>query len=551
MLDWEQSLVKPDKRVLYGLVIIAGLMLFSNLGSQALWQDEGEVAILAKNILRTGLPVVDTGKQIFSILGGSEYNDAGIWTYHPWLSHYTAAASILIFGETTAGARMLFAIIGLLGFIASLKLLKKICTSNKEFYLAAFFLITNVSFFLYARQVRYYALNLFLTPLLLYFYLQLIEKPNKANTAILSGLAILLFYTNGITFFAITIPLALHFFWEKRKSALIRKHLVVSAITVIAFTIPWMIYAKPAIIGETFNISLFSKAQALFSYFAFYVNFTHPLVILLLLPLLLLAKGNEKEVFINRFVFILLSLPILLVALVPLNEIRYYIGLLPLLALYYAKLFNFFARAWKPLAVIFLILIAFTNVFSAAPFIVANNSRLVHGTLLNTCEKVVSNDFLFKLHPEWDKRERCELHIASMLDPEKTGLKFPFFYYVYELTHDYEGPVEVVSRYLNENGDRNDLIFTNYENGPLIFYTGMVAPYSSHYKELKEKPRWIIPRAAFPLEREYLIKKAQGYNATAITLPVAEQLEENYPNPYSHRYWTKKKGEPLVIYKVA
>jgi hypothetical protein len=68
--------------------------------------------------------------------------------------------------------------------------------------------------------------------------------------------------------------------------------------------------------------------------------------------------------------------------------------------------------------------------------------------------------------------------------------------FLYEITHDYDGPIEAITSYLNEHGDKNDLVLISYGDLPLKFYTpmrvvgGLTGEDLSPYRE----PDWLIAR---------------------------------------------------------
>src|SRR5688572_6524650 len=82
------------------LVIVAAYLLFANLGRNYLWEDEGDTAVLARNILRHGLPVAWDGVTFTDPDYGQREAFGFVMVSHPWLQYYAAAASFAVFGET-------------------------------------------------------------------------------------------------------------------------------------------------------------------------------------------------------------------------------------------------------------------------------------------------------------------------------------------------------------------------------------------------------------------------------------------------------------------
>ena len=100
---------------LFGL---AFYLLFCNLDGRLLWGDEAETALLAKNVLRFGIPKTVDGVNHITELGNFRDENTGhIWTWTPWLQEYVTAASYLVLGETTWSSRAPFAAIAWLSIV--------------------------------------------------------------------------------------------------------------------------------------------------------------------------------------------------------------------------------------------------------------------------------------------------------------------------------------------------------------------------------------------------------------------------------------------------
>jgi len=107
-------------RAAYALALadLAAWPLFDRLGAAPLWEDEADTVMLARNILRSGLPTAwdgltftdnDFGPRIAPRLFGADFVMVGT----PRLPYDLAAASMAVFGESPAAARLPFAADGL------------------------------------------------------------------------------------------------------------------------------------------------------------------------------------------------------------------------------------------------------------------------------------------------------------------------------------------------------------------------------------------------------------------------------------------------------
>jgi len=96
-----------------GVLLLAAVLLFANLGRPRMWQDEAETALLGRNTLRFGVPKVWDGLNLVTQSYAFDF-DRHLLFQKPWLPIYAVAASFAVLGEGTARARLPFAVCGLL-----------------------------------------------------------------------------------------------------------------------------------------------------------------------------------------------------------------------------------------------------------------------------------------------------------------------------------------------------------------------------------------------------------------------------------------------------
>src|SRR5207248_8943104 len=94
------------------IAVIAAGLIFTNLGSDYLWADEGDTAVLASNILKFGVPRSWDGVTFMDSDFGARVNNDLVMVSSPWLQYYLAAASFWLFSENTFAARLPFAFAG-------------------------------------------------------------------------------------------------------------------------------------------------------------------------------------------------------------------------------------------------------------------------------------------------------------------------------------------------------------------------------------------------------------------------------------------------------
>jgi 4-amino-4-deoxy-L-arabinose transferase-like glycosyltransferase len=97
---WDSS----DRLLLAALIGVAALLVLPGIGATTLWSDEAETALVARNILQTGLPTASDGRHLVSIFPNQHDVRDGIYYWQPWLQMYLAAASMAVFGPTSFAA---------------------------------------------------------------------------------------------------------------------------------------------------------------------------------------------------------------------------------------------------------------------------------------------------------------------------------------------------------------------------------------------------------------------------------------------------------------
>jgi hypothetical protein len=163
---------------------VAGLLLFAQLGSVALWQDEAATAVLGRRLFEHGRPLAWDGRNLITMdhflpaplddvrarassaeaaiahaVAQGEFRADTAWTGQPWGQFLLAGASITAFGSTTLAARVPFALAAALAVWLFVRLILRE-TGRRDLALAATgLLFANAYWLLHMRQCRYYALS--------------------------------------------------------------------------------------------------------------------------------------------------------------------------------------------------------------------------------------------------------------------------------------------------------------------------------------------------------------------------------------------------------
>jgi 4-amino-4-deoxy-L-arabinose transferase-like glycosyltransferase len=550
------------------LFVVFFVLLFSNFDNIYISGDEGVTALGAENVLKYGYPRVYDGKNWIKgnlnlesgVLYGNETytKDLAINDGHPWLQYYITAASFSIFGFNAFGAKFFFVIIAFLSLFLIYKLYKILYPKEeKTRFLAMLLILTSVFFFLYSRQARYFSLVLFFTTWMLIHYLKFLKERKNKDLLFFSIAAILLFHSSYAIFFITFLTLAIFtLFFSDWKSMF--KQIIIACLGIILFTLPWFLYTittTPSIVGNFFSlISFFDILPFLLKR----LNYHIPIIFFLLLPVLLFVKKKTKpEVFSDKFVFVLVLVTIVITLLLPFKFFRGIYGFTPIFMIFLSRAY-FWAlkknRAVKIIAIILLVIFMLSNLLSFIPMFIF--SSVAKEPLKDLCKNYAPSERIAVGGNIYDAKSRCEVFIEKRT--QIPYIQFPIFYYLYEITHDYDSPDEGVVNYLNSYGSEDDVVFVYYSYYPIQFYTDMriIDPFQANNQSLLDeegitRPDWIVPRwkndSAVNSLEEYAINN--GYKA--IELPYPDLFIGNEPWIYDHYYWTpnNKYIKNVVIYQ--
>jgi hypothetical protein len=177
-----------------------------NLSRPALWGDEANTGNLAKNTLRAGYPTAFDGKNL-SVADnlGIQYNRNFVSKRVPWVQFYVGALSIKLFGASTLGLRLLFAIIGLFAVFPLYGILRTRVTMP-AFFSALILAVPQIVMF--QRNARYFPIVIFLYALIVWLMLR---EGNRTwrDTLLAALLFVLLYHTHNLAGIALTVTLGI------------------------------------------------------------------------------------------------------------------------------------------------------------------------------------------------------------------------------------------------------------------------------------------------------------------------------------------------------
>ncbi len=568
------------------LFVIAGIFTFKNLGNIYLNADEAETALLSKSILKEGVPVGKDGEFEIRQNKASPFKseESKVWIFHPWLQFYvTAGTYALLTQVNTFTSRFGFALSGFLLIVIFFGFLSRQKEEFGDFFVLAAFalLVFSTPIYLYIRQCRYYALNLLFSFALFTAYLAMLkacDEPlaKKENWKFYwVFFSFLLFYSNYAVFFAMYSSFLLHLLvFHRRKLS----NIIIPSLITAAITLPGAVYCeiwkrKEGIYQkEIFSIS--KLTERVFRYCLYINNYHIPILFVLFFALLFLLRGKWKVIvtYFRRDVFTSASFVIIVnivfFSSVILHDYRLFVHLVPFLVLFLAGMLDLLRREILPTWGVILLLLIFMsgNYINFLPLDVyfrvipykATEEDLEGASKLRKC-----NLPPFLIKPEVKKQPLIRLATALLPDfswrwylVAKNHLEERFWIgdYIYEITHDYCGPIKGAVTLLRKYARKGDYVKTVYGDLSLQFYLG---DFMNVVPKLKfndsDYPRWWIYRrqkrkyieTADPslydedkiLEKHYARYYAEGYPDIAYN---------NLPSPEYHYFRTAVQPEIVV-----
>ncbi len=170
------------------LIIAVAALLFTRLGAVAVWDDEAQVGIIARNLVATGTLTGWDGRNLYGYRDGSLLNDR-LEYINPPLDIALAAASFRLFGVSALTVRLPFAVGAIFCVVAFTALAWRQLRDapNHALYAAATFGL-GTQFLLLGRTGRYFAVSI-LAQILVYTFAWLYFDRRQKRYALLAALA--------------------------------------------------------------------------------------------------------------------------------------------------------------------------------------------------------------------------------------------------------------------------------------------------------------------------------------------------------------------------
>jgi len=527
-----------------------------------LWEDEGDTAALASNILKFGVPKAWDGAAFLDCDHGTRLNRDLVMVTHPWVQYYLTAASFLIFGQNTFAARFPFALAGWLSILVVYFFLWRSIGSRLTAFSAAALLVLSVQFLLYARQCRYCALNMLLICWLFWSFFRM----KSTRDCVLFILAsVFLFHTHPYGIAPVVALGALSLIC--RPFAMQRRWIWFAAPAIALLTLPWLALSSLSSSGSALNTTLpQSPGEFVERCVQAFIECTSvtPLIgsaILFIVAALLMRSKKKMADEVARDaattppesspalletneISILLSVvaTVLLYALATaitqssdslwLVGMRYASAVLPLAAMAAAILIAKVSRGNPLIGLSLLLVFGLTKLAQLTPWVAANPSGLIHFG-----------------------KYSVGAHVPAKIVDRFLGAGL--LMYVRDLWHENPGTVAKSCKFLRENAKPGDVVIVNYGMEPTYFYTrlpqamGILREYPvyNRARELAlpeyvfgiDHVRWIVWRSAWETGPGYAINdvlreiSARGAKITSV-MEMEETVWENREDIHFHRF---------------
>lgn len=443
---------------LLALALLSLTLLLTNLGTDSLWEDEGDTAVLAGSILKYGVPKAWDGVTFTDSVKGTRENRELTMVSHPWAQFYVTAASFACFGRNAFAARLPFALAGWLTIFVVYFLVVEVTNDRRAALTAALLLVLSVQFLLWSRQCRHYALNMLLSCILIWIFSRL----KSFRSGLLFALtAILLFHTQPFALVLLGVLGILTLIYPSLGGQ--RRAFWLSLPAILLCTVPWIIWAQAGYSESTQRVTSFPQFFRRIAQYFIECASCAPLIglIILLLALVLRRKfakqswpiftpGKELALFIITALCLAgfaVALSILQSSnLAWLQGLRYAPVLLPLTLMCVAILLTKLSEQRLVVWLGLLLLFGFTQFAYLAPWLCGYHDYV------------------------WPEQTE-ELKAHPPLEIANCFVRGEQISFLRSLSGKNPGVVSQACAYLRDHAQPDDGVITNYSWEPLYFHT--------------------------------------------------------------------------------
>ena len=128
--------------------------------------------------------------------------------------------------------------------------------------------------------------------------------------------------------------------------------------------------------------------------------------------------------------------------------------------------------------------------------------------------------------------------------------------YLYEITHDFNGPIGGIVKYLKVHAKSGDIVAMTYGDLPVKFYTDLFVVGGLTGQDLSpaKNAKWIIIRKRVHCDvdmavRKYINMNVPGSKYQPIRLDSPDTPFENREDPQEHLYKTVTNEDRVIIFE--
>jgi len=520
-------------------LLAAALLVFPGLGATRLWEDEAQTAVVAKNVLQSGLPLASDGRNSVSMFpDGRDVRD-GVFIWQPWLPNYLAAASMGVFGTNSFAARFPFALSFVLLVFACHRLFARWQSDRLAGRLALALMVGSAVMLLHARECRYYALAALLSVLVVDAHLRLRGGEGRPAVLRLALFATLLF--NSFPPGAALLAVALGIDWLRaRPTPAIARHLALAAIAIAVANLPFVIYLR--IWDRQFGMQPGYGDPGVFAlYLLRYLLslnlFFFPALLALLAAVLRWRSIASGRILRDDFSALLLAIcAVQLLGFALLSDYpftRYLIATAPFIFFLGARCLVVLSAGRNWVAWLLASMLLGTNLLGLPPLLLLRPTAL-GGLPWNTAG---IDSALLEPGDVGGSIARGE--IGTLI---RTPLGSPLLDHLRGLRSPTRGPIDVLVAYLEAQAEPWDRVTISSGAVPLMFHTELQV--RTPWDEGAQKPRFFVPRHFGPVPSDLI--RSLGLTRSRyeeVALGVPDFQWNNRPDPLYHRFGTARDPE--------
>jgi len=370
----------------------------------------------------------------------------------------------------------------------------------------------------------------------------------------------MLFHSMHIFCSGVLAGIILHLLVYERNKARV-KQFFIPFLIIFFMTAPWILYTYPAferiskhywvaVTGIPHKNDILSLTKRFFSFLFQINNYIFPLVFLFFAS----KDFFKKEYLLKHKELVLIT--ILIFSTIGVSTLHYtpqqhYIaGILPLFYIFTARIISRLISKQKSwLIIIVLGFLIFSNVVHVGPLFAFKGIDYLSGN---------------KVTESLKKTEYFRGPISTF--KWQIELKSVFLKYLYEITHQYRGPLNGIVEYVKKHGGKDDTFLMNHEFASFAFHTNFRRIYEIPFPE---SPDWIILRKSSPfgsvlkktIETRIEIKKKEDFyrdyifdyikknNYQKIVLDYPARYGNNVFEIQIHQFKTPQSDRNVVIYR--